>query len=421
MSPSNSSSGSALDKPRRILLLTADAGFGHRSAANAVDEALTQLYGDKVVTTIINPLEDKRAPAFLRESQYDYDRWVKEVPELYRLGYSASDTAIPTHILENALTVLLFEVMRKLIAAYRPQVILTTYPMYQSVVSNLMRMRRCRVPLYTVVTDLATVHRLWFHKHVDGLLVPNQVVASLAEKDGIPPEKITITGIPVHPGISQEKRSKEELRRSLGWDPHLTTILGVGSKRVEGLTDALNVINHFGIPLQTAVVAGKDRELFTELQALDWHIPTHLYEYSSEMPALMKASDLILCKAGGLIVTESLASGLPMLLLNVIPGQESGNADYVISHNAAVEVENPMRMLTTLYHLMQNDRALLKQMSKNAAQLGQPESALRVAEILWNAAGKGNLVNERRLKLHFPVLGENGELREVEDHDEPCP
>ncbi|MEJ5201228.1 MAG: hypothetical protein WHV66_03245, partial [Anaerolineales bacterium] len=75
---------------KRILILTADAGFGHRSAANAVAAALHELYGDACQVEIENPLEDKRTPAFLRETQSDYDRIVREMPDLYRVGFGAS-------------------------------------------------------------------------------------------------------------------------------------------------------------------------------------------------------------------------------------------------------------------------------------------------------------------------------------------
>ena len=66
----------------RILILTADAGFGHRSAAIAIQEALRIKYPEDVYSEIINPLENKLAPAILRDSQTDYDKWVREVPEL---------------------------------------------------------------------------------------------------------------------------------------------------------------------------------------------------------------------------------------------------------------------------------------------------------------------------------------------------
>ena len=84
---------------KKILILTADAGFGHRSAANAVAAALKEQYAEQVEALILNPLDDKRTPFFLRDSQSDYDRIVRNVPELYRLGYEASDAPIPGTIM----------------------------------------------------------------------------------------------------------------------------------------------------------------------------------------------------------------------------------------------------------------------------------------------------------------------------------
>ena len=88
---------------KRILILTADAGFGHRSAANAVAAALDEDHGDECDIEIVNPMDDKRVPAFLRNSQADYDRIVRETPELYRIGYEATDATVPSRVMEGAL------------------------------------------------------------------------------------------------------------------------------------------------------------------------------------------------------------------------------------------------------------------------------------------------------------------------------
>jgi len=372
--------------PRKIMILTADAGFGHRSAAIAVSEALTRKYGTAVQVTIINPLDNEKTPAFLRDSQADYDKWIKEVPDLYQLGYTASDNPVPVMIMEQWLGLLLFEVIKEVISSFKPHVILTTYPMYQAPLALLFRTRKVRVPCYTVITDLSTIHRLWFNSKMDGCLVPNQLVADLAMSNHIAPEKITITGIPVHPDIPQETRSKNEIRKELGWQLDIPTILAVGSKRVDRLMDALNVVNHFGAEFQVAVVAGRNEELFSELSRYNWHIPVQIYNFAENMPALMKASDLIVCKAGGLIVTESLACGLPLILIEVIPGQETGNADYVTTFGAADIAESATQMQETLFHLCMNDYTLLKNRAEHARRLGLGNSAYAVADILWAAA-----------------------------------
>lgn len=375
-----------LDPKKHILILTADAGFGHRSAANAIQEGLVELYGDKVIAEVVNALDEPTAPNFLRESQSDYDRWVRNVPELYQLGYEASDNPVPTSILERSLVILLLETMRNLLDQYTPDIVVTTYPAYTMPMITAIRRKHCRIPFYTVVTDLSTIHRLWFDRRVSGCLVPNSLVAELAMSQAVDSSKITITGIPVSPKISLEKRPKNKIRKELGWLPDIPTILAVGSKRVDRLLDTLNVINHFGSNVQLAVVAGKDEVVYKELSQVEWHIPAYVYDFIENMPLLMKASDLLVCKAGGLIITEALACGLPMMLIEVIPGQETGNAEYVTAYGAADIAQSPIEVLETLDHLIKDDQALLKKRSENAALLGKPQSAFDIAKILWNAA-----------------------------------
>lgn len=372
----------------RILILTADAGFGHRSAANAVAAALSLTHPSEVEVSIVNPLDNEKAPFFLRDSQADYDRWIKEVPELYKLGYEASDAAIPTRLLEETLAVLLYEAIKETCRKYRPDVVLTTYPMYQSALTLLHRTKNVDIPLFTVVTDLSTVHRLWFHKKVDRCLVPNEIVAALAQKNQLKKEQVTITGIPVSPAISRETRTPAEIRAELGWQSGLTTLLAVGSNRTDKLIDALKVVNHYGAPLQLVVVAGSNQELYQELNQSTWHIPVKLYNFVEQMPALMKASDLLICKAGGLIVTEALASGLPMILTEIIPGQETGNAEYIQTGKAGMVADSALEMLESLNHLLRHDQALLSQYAANARALGKADAAFRVADILWEAVVK---------------------------------
>lgn len=374
-----------MKKKKRILILTADTGFGHRSASNAISEALNEKYSDRVKVEIVNPLDEPTTSTFLHDTQSDYDKWVRDVPELYQLGYQVSDRQIPNFFVEQYFTVVLNETMKTIFQRCKPDVVVSTYPAYQSPIGSIFLAKKRPIPFYTVVTDLSTVHRLWFHHNVTGCLVPNKLVEELALGAGLPPEKIHITGIPVSPAISKETRTKNQIRKELGWKPNIPTLMVVGSKRVEGLIDALEVINHFNGDIQVAAVAGRDEEMFRDLNQLDWHIPAYIYDFVENMPALMKASDLIICKAGGLIVTESLASGLPMILIDVIPGQESGNAEYVTTNGAADMAASPMDILKNLNHLLRDNRSLLKERTTCAHALGLPESSYAVADILWHA------------------------------------
>lgn len=384
---------------KRILILTGDAGFGHRSAANAIAAGLLQNHGEECEIQILNPMDDRRAPFYLRDSGSDYDRLVRAAPELYKLGYDASDTEISSVLVESVLTVALFEILRDMIRELDPDAIVSTYPLYQAPLVSYFTLNHYYVPLTTVVTDLVTVHRLWFSPGVEMCLVPTSEVQALALNNGVAQNKIHVTGIPVSPDFAQKKRHKAELRRELGWDPRLPTVLAVGSRRVDQLIENLNVLNHFGRPLQVVAVAGKDEELYREMNLIDWHVPVHLYDFVTNMPDLMMASDAVVCKAGGLVVTESLAAGLPMLLVDVIPGQEEGNRDYVIEHGAGEMVDSPLQMMETLCHWMADGEKLLKERARNARRLGRPNSASDVAELVWRSALRGPVNKHGRLGL----------------------
>jgi 1,2-diacylglycerol 3-beta-galactosyltransferase len=391
---------------KRLLILTADAGFGHRSAANAVSAALGELYGDQCEVFIVNPLEDRRAPFFLRDSQSDYDKLVRRLPELYRLGYDASDSVVPATIVEQALIVLLYDVMRDIIRTYHPDAILTTYPLYQAPLRAVMTITRAAIPLLVTITDLATVHRLWFSSSVDLSLAPTTVVRDLALNYGLSADQVQVTGIPVNPEVAREQRSPQEIRRELGWQEDLVTVLAIGSRRVDHLLDSLNIFNHFGMQLQLAVVAGKDEKLYHELQEIDWHLPVRLYEYISNVPTLMKASDIVVCKAGGLVVTEALACGRPLLLIDAIPGQETGNADYVVQNGAGNLARSAMGVLETTSHWLMDGGRLLQERSEKARLLGRPNAAYEVANALWLSA--------QRSLAHIPGGRGTGRLRLVD-------
>ncbi|MGQ9490872.1 MAG: MGDG synthase family glycosyltransferase [Anaerolineae bacterium] len=386
----------SIDEPARILILTADAGFGHRAAANAIAQALAERYGNACQVTVLNPLQDPRAPGLLRRAQGDYDRWVKQVPELYKFGYEASDGTLPVSLAEQALIALLYFTMRDVVGRYRPHVIVTTYPLYQAPLAAYFALSGKYVPLLTVVTDLVTVHSLWFNEDVDKCLVPTTAVLKKALESGLPPDRLEVTGLPVNPALARPV-DKAALRAQLGFQEGRYVVLLVGSKRVKNLEPIACVLDHCGLPLELVLVAGGDEALYQRWSGSQWHQPAHVHHYVTDMPSLMLAGDLIVCKAGGLIVSESLAAGLPLLIAEAIPGQETGNAVYVVEGGAGVLVKDAVEALVHLFHWLDRNAAELKERAAHAQRLGRPEAAYRVADLVWEASIEGAGKRQRRL------------------------
>jgi 1,2-diacylglycerol 3-beta-galactosyltransferase len=390
---------------KRILILTADAGFGHRAAANAIATALHQRYSGACEIAVVNPLQAHNAPAVLRRAQRDYDRLVQEAPELYRLGYEASDAALAVGVLERALIALLYSSLRDTLALHQPDAIVTTYPLYQAPLAAIFALRRQYLPVITVVTDLATVHSVWFNDEVDLCAVPTEAVLSKALESGLPAERVEVTGLPVNPALARPVE-RAALRSQLGWGRERFVALLAGSRRVTRLEPVAQALNHSGLPLELALVAGGSEALLAHWHEVEWHRPAHVYGYVNDMASLILAADFVVCKAGGLIVSEALAAGRPLLLVEAIPGQETGNAEWVIGGGAGELAPDPLAALACACHWLERDGAMLTERTANARRLGRPGAAVRVAELTWEAAQVGCQRREHRLLAQVAALRE---------------
>lgn len=367
-------------KPKQILILTSDMGFGHRSTANAITATLESRYGEAVHVEVINAFDHKSIPSVVRDQQTEYDHRVRESPQFYQASYLAMDWPISTSLLEIGLTALLFQALSDILKQVTPDLIIVTHPMYLEPLNTIFRVAGRTIPIITIVTDLGTVQKIWFNDVSKITFVPTERVYDLAIQAKLPASTVKITGIPVHPQINDENRSPAEIRSSLGLDPAKTTVLVVGSSRVSNLLDAVQVLNHSNQPIQLIVVAGGDDAVYAALQEMEWHLPVTTYNFVNNMPALMHAADFIVCKAGGLVVTESLACGLPILLIDVIEGQETGNAEFVVNNDAGELARKPLEMLETLFHWMSDDRKHLQTLAENARKVGRPHAADEICE-----------------------------------------
>ena len=384
---------------KKALILTADAGFGHRAAANAIAEGLKRYPEQEIQPTIVNLLDDPSTPRWLRETQSDFDRIVRELPKIYEVAYDQSDRPGPTTVANFGLAAILYTPLNKAIKDVQPDIVISTYPLYSGPMyawymrnESLIRTkdgeqiigtpsRKKHLPFINVITDLYSVHSIWFSFSPDVTCVSTDKVRMDAIQFGCAPSSVVCTGIPVRPDLTEITTDKAKLRTIYGLAKDLPLMLAVGSKRVTSMMEYLNTVNHAGFPVQVVMAAGGDDNLYRRMKENDWHIPVKIYNYCNTLSELMLASDMILTKAGGLITSESLAAGLPMLLCDVLPGQEEGNAKIVEDNGAGKVLRTQYDMLEILCHMLMNDRVKLKAMQQKAAQIGKPHAARDISQI----------------------------------------
>jgi 1,2-diacylglycerol 3-beta-galactosyltransferase len=288
-------------------------------------------------------------------------------------------------VVQEFIADLMVPLFQDILKTYRPDAVLSTYPLYNAALRLALQRNNMHVPFFVVVTDLAHVHHVWFQPGPDKFFVATEEARREAVLSDVPPKDVLVTGLPVDPRIMHEKRSKSALRQSLGWNPGLLTVLAVGSQRVKDLFEKLEVINTIDVPLQLVIVAGGNDVLFQTARAARWNIPVYCYNYIRNLPQMLHAADVLITKAGGLITSEALACGLPIIFTEALPGQETGNVEYVCKHSAGVMAKTPADLKETLSAWIKDDQTVLAQFVQNAKVLGKPDAAYKIASEVWKA------------------------------------
>ncbi len=367
---------------KRILILTSDAGYGHRSAAYALESALEELYGEKCISMVANPADREDSPDLIRDLEDGYDEMVVQSPMVYQLSYHTLDAPLVSDAVRAVVSQLFHESMCSLFEKFQPHAVISTYPFHAKAVARVAKELEIDCPMAVVITDLTDVQSLWYSSEATMHYVPTPAIREQAYQNHIPATRVRVTGIPVDPGFARETRSSIQLRKSLGWSEKPPTCLIVASPRIQEMARISTLLDQMP-ELQVAVVCGGNAQLFGKLDEYNPSNNFHLYDWADNMPQLMKAADFIISKAGGLIVSESLACGRPMILTEALPGQETGNMHYVVENQAGAWAPGPVEVLLTAITWLKNERALLKKAQSHADRLGKPEAAYDIARSLW--------------------------------------
>ena len=375
-----------MESKKRFLIFTSDSGFGHRSAAISVSKALDYLYGDAQTNLVVNPIQESGSLSLMKPIEKNYDKSVKNAPSLYRMGYEMSDSRHVSELMEKALKVLLQKNISNAAEAFVPDGILITNPMFNAPAGKVREEQFPNVPLQSVVTDLADVHSLWFAPGPDLFFLASDWVQVKARENRVPLRKLRITGIPVSPKFYLNKDDKAQIRAKLGLDPTLRTVLFVGSVRVDHILENLHALEELNYKFQVVVVTGGDMNLYENITADRFDFPIKVNGFVDNMSEWMFAADILVTKAGGLILSEGLAAGLPILLVDYLPGQEEGNVRYLTSHQAGAFVQNAGEFKAMIDFWMRADAAQLERTAASAKLIGHPEAAITVATELWEAA-----------------------------------
>jgi 1,2-diacylglycerol 3-beta-galactosyltransferase len=369
-----------MDKKPHILFLFSDTGGGHRSAAEAVIEAVHLRYGDSVTTEMVDIFKDY-APRPLNRMPDWYPYMVK-APDLWGASFRITDGRARARAITATIWPVAARYARRIINQHPSDLVVTVHPFGNSFI--LKALGNHRPPFITVVTDMVTTHALWFDNRADIICVPTETARQRAIEYSMSPEKVVVVGQPIAAKYCAPVGDKSVLRRSLGWPEDKFTVVAVGGGEGMGpLAQTARAIGESGLDVSLVVVAGRNERLKERLESINWPIPIHIYGFTRQLPDFMRAADVLVTKAGPGTIAEALAAHLPLILYARLPGQEDGNVTFVRETETGVWAPTPQRVVATLRHWAENpaERQTVVEACSRAAR---PEAANEIARIIGN-------------------------------------
>lgn len=363
----------------RILILYVSVGAGHMKAAEALQESLERQFTGWSVDILdtlkyINPLVDKIVVN-------SYLGALKRSPGLYSRLYTASGTGTGIYDISKALNKLLSFRLKKLIDDYAPSAIVCTHPFPMQMLSSLKENNKISIPAVAILTDYV-VHSLWLDNGMDAFIVANDIMKSEMIKRGVPGNIIFPYGIPVSPKFLNQV-DKKKLKQELGLEDKFTVMVMGGGMGFGNIDNTMESLLDCDIDIQIIAVTGTNQKLKVQLEqsANKSNKKVLILSYTDRINELMDISDLLITKPGGMTISEALVKGLPIFIISPIPGQEEGNANFLIRSGVANKIDNTNQLISVLSQVA-NDPVTLNTMRENSRYLGKPHSAADIATLL---------------------------------------
>ena len=364
-----------------LLFLFSDTGGGHRSAAEAVVEAVQEIAGDSVEIRMVDFLRD-HAPAPFNRLPEMYPAMVK-VPAGWGLGYKLSDNPRSVRMISRAVWPFISRAAKGVLGERLPDLIVSFHPLANEVVAKELARRDTQPPPFVVVvTDLVSTHAFWYLGARDITVVPSEPAKVQALDCGLPNERIRAIGLPVAAKFCKPVADIRQLRAELGWDQERKMALIVGGGDGMGpLEQTARAVADSGLDVGIAVVTGRNAALFERLQSASWPVPVYVYGFVRNMPDLMQAADVLVTKGGPGTISEALNAGLPVIVYSFLPGQEAGNVPYLTESGAGIWAPTPQAVADGLRGWLEDPQAYEKAVSA-ARGLARPDAARKIAHLL---------------------------------------
>jgi len=366
----------------KILILTAGYGEGHNSAARALQTAFNEQPG---IDAELVDLFALRAPRLNNVSRRGYLKMINTAPKLWSAVYRWLDRSPRAPWLFRTLGSHR-RLLGRLLAEKRPVAVVSTYPVYGWLLNQLRREGAIRCPQFTVITDALTINSLWYRTPSDGWFVTDQDSAAYLYANGVPAAKVHVSGFPVALAFADRPAHWQPPDPRAGPPYRILFMINSGRRHAVDIARALLQHRDWHITF----TAGRDEPLRQELVALAAGAPAQaeVLGWTDRIPELLMTHHVVISKAGGATTQESINALCPLLVSQIVPGQEEGNYELIRRHDAGALAETPQEIVSTLQRLFASNAGLWQHWRGNLGQLAQPAAARQIAATVLAQTGR---------------------------------
>ena len=373
-----------------ILLFYASYGSGHLSAATAIEQYIRENYPD--AKTLKIDCVEYINKSINKISTSAYKSIILKTPILWGQVYKLlkNDTILDITQFSNRF---MAKKIFTLFEDFEPDLVISCHPLGGQITSFLKSHKKTNCKLATVMTDFAS-HKQWLigKDYTDYFFVSNIEMKTSLISEGIYPNKIYVSGIPISPNF-YKNYNKENIYKSLNIEKNKKNIIFFGGGSL-GLSSSSNIqailtslLQATDESYQIIIISGKNQKLYNDFQKTinnTYHkSQIKLIDFTTELPELLPITSFVITKPGGLTITECISTNVPIILINPIPGQEKENAQYIADNKMGIWIK-ATKPTSEYFQEIFNDTKLIEEIKENQKKYSHINSTKNICDILIN-------------------------------------
>jgi len=358
---------------KKILVLTDDMPWGHRSIARAIFNYLKE--NEEKSNYIVEIAEIKAETVFISDL---YVLAYRYVPISNKLAHRASGTKMGKKILKEV-SILNLNNIKERISKIDPDLVISTYFLHSHSLAYWREKKQKKFKLWSVVPDPWTINPMSFVPDADLNLVYDDIGVKRAMENGVGKNKIFKTGWWTRQEMYNDF-DREISRKKMGvFDERPIIFVGGGSLGTNSWSKLLPVILTLKSKVAFVFNTGTDKlayKMVNQFASLlkrlkrDKTIMIKNFGWIDNMAEVLSASDIVFGKAGPNFLFDVVAAKKPFVAITHIGGQEDGNIDLILKKRLGWVKEKNFEMVEFFLEYLKNPNKYNNKFLKNIEKEG---------------------------------------------------